>query len=117
MNCPLFYLRDVTKCYSNRIVLRVDELTIYKGEILAIIGPSGSGKSTLLRLLNRPSSGKIHFAECAYDGRTRPTLDVRRRITTVFQRPILLNRTVYENVAYGLKLLAFTHFSETNAEP
>ncbi|MBV7329879.1 phosphate ABC transporter ATP-binding protein [Chloroflexi bacterium TSY] len=107
MKSTLFYLRDVTKHYGNRTVLHVDELTIYQSEILTIIGPSGSGKSTLLRLLNflnQPSSGKIQFAESTYDDLTRPALDVRRRITTVFQRPVLLNRTVYENVAYGLKL-------------
>lgn len=103
----LYQLTEVKKEYLNRIVLSIKFMEILRGEILAIVGPSGSGKSTLLRLLNflePPSSGTI-----AYDGSTftvdqSPPLNLRRQITTVFQRPILLDRTVEENVAYGLKL-------------
>jgi tungstate transport system ATP-binding protein len=73
----------------------------------ALIGPSGSGKSTLLRLLNfleKPSSGQIQFGPAIFTVDTEIPLEMRRQVTTVFQRPILLNRSVYDNVAFGLQL-------------
>jgi tungstate transport system ATP-binding protein len=88
-------------------VLDVPHLDIASGEILAVVGPSGSGKSTLLRLLNflePPSSGTITFRGASF-GQDQPMpLELRRRVTTVFQRPMLLNRTVWDNVRYGLRL-------------
>jgi tungstate transport system ATP-binding protein len=107
MSNPLFRLRNVSKRYGDRQVVAVDALDIAQGESLALVGPSGAGKSTLLRLLNfleAPSGGAIHFHDHRYDGTTLPPLELRRRVTTVFQRPILLKRTVEENVAYGLHL-------------
>lgn len=104
---PLFQLRNITKQYGERRVLDVAALDIEEGEIVAIVGPSGAGKSTLLRLLNfleEPSSGRIYFAGTWFDNAAAPPVPVRRRITTVFQRPILLSRSVRENVRYGLKL-------------
>jgi tungstate transport system ATP-binding protein len=115
----VYRLHAVSKLYEQRCVLDVDALEVYRGEILALVGPSGAGKSTLLRLLNflePPSSGSIDFSAPSIDpsragGRrvtfdaTHPVpLDLRRRVTTVFQRPILLNRSVYANVHYGLRL-------------
>ena len=107
MTDTLFALRNITMQYGARTVLRIDELDICQGEILALVGPSGAGKSTLLRLLNfleTPTSGSIRFAgQEITDARAVP-LDVRRRVTTVFQRPTLLRRSVQSNVAYGLRL-------------
>jgi tungstate transport system ATP-binding protein len=88
-------------------VLTVDHLKIRRGEILGIVGPSGAGKSTLLRLLNfleAPTTGRIRFLDVEFSIDQQMPLRLRRRVTTVFQRPILLNRTVEANVAYGLKL-------------
>lgn len=105
MNDPIFQLSNVQKSYNGRSVLKVDKLSIEKGEILAVVGPSGSGKSTLLRLLNfleSPSLGHIEF-----DGQIvtpQISLEQRRRVTTVFQRPILLKRSVLANLQYGKKL-------------
>ncbi len=101
----IFRLEQVRKVYGRREVLAVEELSIFRGEILGLVGPSGAGKSTLLRLLNflePPTSGCIYFQGNCYDGRV--PLAVRRRITTVFQRPLLLEGTVAYNVAYGLYL-------------
>jgi len=102
MSEPIFRLQGLVKAYNGRRVLQVDNLKIYQGEIFALVGPSGAGKSTLLRLLNflePPTQGRIHFlgAEFAPD-RDMP-LSLRRRVTTVFQRPMLLNRSVRDNVA------------------
>jgi len=109
---PLYHLRGVTKRYVGtqstvRMVLNIRELAIRRGEIVALVGPSGAGKSTLLRLLNwleTPDSGAICFEEADYGAGNEPPLAVRRRVTTVFQRPVLLQRSVAENVAYGLRL-------------
>jgi tungstate transport system ATP-binding protein len=98
----LFRLSHIRHNYNGRFVLDIDELTIQRGELFAIVGPSGAGKSTLLRLLNfleSPSAGDI-----CYKDQTMPPLDLTRQITTVFQHPILLHRTVRENVSYGLRL-------------
>ncbi len=101
----VYQLQDVSRRYGQREVLRIDRLEVFAGEVLAIIGPSGSGKSTLLRLLNfleEPSEGAILFRGVPFGpGRPMPT-DLRRRVTTVFQRPHLLNRSVAANVQYGL---------------
>jgi len=101
----LYQLTAVKKVYTGRTVLAIESLGIERGEILAIVGPSGAGKSTLLRLLNfleAPTAGQIEF-----DGQTvteKPPLSLLRRVTTVFQRPMVLSRSVRENVAYGLRL-------------
>ena len=103
----LYTLADVTKQYGQRTVLAVDDLAIRRGEVLAIVGPSGAGKSTLLRLLNfleATSGGEIRFGGRLAVGGDDAPLAVLRRITTVFQRPVLLKRTVEANVAFGLGL-------------
>jgi len=102
----VYRLVGVRKCYGSREVLQVD-LTIQQGEALGIVGPSGAGKSTLLRLLNflePPTAGQIEFmGYFSCDGQL-PPLEIRRQVTTVFQQPVLLNASVFDNVAYGLRL-------------
>ncbi len=101
----LYSLRHVRQRYGPRTVLDLDSLDIQRGEVLAIVGPSGAGKSTLLRLLNflePPSAGSLTFDGAAIG--SEPRLGVLRRVTTVFQRPVLLDRTVRDNVAFGLTL-------------
>jgi len=101
----IYRLQSVRHQYGDRVVLDIDRLEVRRGETLAIVGPSGCGKSTLLRLLQfleRPSSGQIWF-----DGQpasAEPPLEERRRVTTVFQRPLVLNRSVRANLAYGLRV-------------
>jgi tungstate transport system ATP-binding protein len=107
MNAPMFRLEGVIKRYEARQVLQIDQAEIYQGEIFAVVGPSGAGKSTLLRLLNflePPSQGRIHFQEATISSEQGAPLPVRRRVTTVFQRPLLLNRSVAANVRFGLQL-------------
>jgi tungstate transport system ATP-binding protein len=100
----LYQLRNLQHRYGDRTVLELPALDIQRGEILSIVGPSGSGKSTLLRLLQfleKPTSGSITFDGLSID---QPSLEVRRRVATVFQRPMLLDRSVRANVAFGLQL-------------
>ncbi len=105
MAATLLTLRDVLVSYGNLVALQIAALDLHPREVLAIIGPNGGGKSTLLRvmgLLQRPTSGTVLFrGEHAFDGNS---LELRRRIATVFQEPLLVNATVYENAALGMRL-------------
>jgi tungstate transport system ATP-binding protein len=103
----IYQIRDLVQIYENRRVLEISTLDILSGEVLALVGPSGSGKSTLLRLLNfleAPTQGKIIYQGIEFNPSGEMPLEKRRSVTTVFQRPMLLERTVYENVAFGLRL-------------
>ncbi len=101
----LYQLDDVQQSYGQRLVLTLPRLEVARGEILAVIGPSGAGKTTLLRLLlflESPSAGTIHFEGTLLRG--SPPLALRRRLGAMFQRTILLDLSVRDNVAYGLRL-------------
>jgi tungstate transport system ATP-binding protein len=100
-----YELADLRHCYGDRCVVDVPSLEVRPGEVLAVVGPSGAGKSTLLRLLNfleTPSSGRIvyHGTEV---GPTAP-LELRRQVVTVFQRPMLLRRSVAANIRLGRRI-------------
>jgi tungstate transport system ATP-binding protein len=113
----IYQLRQVVRRYGSRDVLQIAQLDIARGEVLCAVGPSGAGKSTLLRilgLLEAPSSGQLVLDGHALDGSA--PLDLRRRVTMVFQRPILLHGTVAYNVAYGLKLRGVRHTAEKTAQ-
>lgn len=90
---------------SNKTILKDIDFVLQPGECLGLIGPNGSGKSSLLKilaLLEPPSSGDIWF-----QGQHIPrkvSLDIRRRIAIVFQEALLLDTTVWENIAIGLKI-------------
>jgi len=105
----VYRLEAVRQRYGARTVLHLPALTVAAGETVGVIGPSGAGKSTLLRLLQfleRPSDGQIWFGGQRV---TAPApLDVSRRITTVFQRPVMLDRSVRDNVRFGLRLRGIT---------
>ncbi|MBI3914682.1 MAG: ATP-binding cassette domain-containing protein [Chloroflexi bacterium] len=100
----VYRIRGLKKEYADRVVVDIEQLDIHTGEFLVIVGPSGAGKSTLLRLLNflePPTSGEIYFQDQLL-GASSPLLEWRRRVTTVFQRPILLRARVRENIVLGL---------------
>ncbi|MEW6181043.1 MAG: phosphate ABC transporter ATP-binding protein [Chloroflexota bacterium] len=104
----LYHIDQLRQIYQGRTVLDVTELSIRQGEILAVVGPSGAGKSTLLRLLaflEPPTEGKIVFKDHEFTSLiSEMPLALRRRVTLVFQRPLLINTSVRANVAYGLRL-------------
>ncbi len=97
-------LSGIRVAYDGGVVLEVPRLEVHAGEILVIIGPNGSGKSTLLRvigLLEPPTAGEVRFKGDLV-ARDR-LLDARRQMATVFQDPLLVDDTVFENVALGLR--------------
>ncbi len=102
-----YSLQGIVKDYGE-FRLTVEQLELREGEIFCLLGPSGAGKSTLLRLLNfltPPDSGKMTlFGRTYLSSNFTPELQIMRQITTVFQRPALLNERVWNNIVYPLKL-------------
>ncbi len=104
----LIEVKSLCKSFGNKEILKDINFEVKKGETLALIGPTGSGKTTILRLLNlldTPTSGKIFFD--GIDTVDQPEgikLSIRRKMAMVFQKPIAFNASVYDNVAYGLKV-------------
>jgi len=108
MDKLIFKVRNLKKAYNSKIVLGVDNLNFQEGKIYAIVGPNGSGKTTLLNILNlleKPDEGQIFFYDQEITKKSNSdTLGIRRRMTLVNQDPFLLHSTVYDNIAYGLKI-------------
>ena len=100
----MIQIRDLIISRNGRNVLQLDLLDIQRGETLTVVGPNGAGKSTLLLALAcllKPSSGDI-----VYEGKSLKQwdeLEYRRKISFVFQAPLLMDMTVEQNVALGLK--------------
>ena len=104
-------LENVTKSYSEEVIaLRDASFEVATGEFVFLVGPSGSGKSTLLRLLNRqerPELGAVWVAgRNIVDMPANRVPMLRRDIGNVFQDyKLLLNKTVFENVAFTLEVI------------
>jgi phosphate transport system ATP-binding protein len=98
--------------YGDRQALRNVSLDVHKHRVTAIIGPSGCGKSTFLRTLNRMNDlipGVRTSGEITLEGQNllAPEIDVvalRRRVGMVFQQPNPFPKSIFENVAYGLRI-------------
>jgi len=103
-------ISDLNFYYGNAQALYEISLGIAANHISALIGPSGCGKSTLLRTLNRMYETIRHTrlqGEILLDGENILALDVtrlRRRVGMVFQRPNPFPKSIFENVAYGLRV-------------
>jgi phosphate transport system ATP-binding protein len=109
----VFAISDLSIAYGSSTAVRDVSLDIYKNAITAVIGPSGCGKSTFLRSLNRmndlvPSAkvtGEVLYHGVDLYGRGVDPIEVRRRIGMVFQRPNPFPKSIYDNVAFGLRVL------------
>jgi len=98
-------LKHVTKTFGDKTVLENVNLQIHEGEILALLGPNGSGKTTILKILafiESPSSGEVEFQGKPVD--FKKAEQTRLQTTLVFQRTVLFSMSVYNNVAYGLRM-------------
>ena len=97
-------LHNIVKVYENYHALEIEDWSIKRGTLWGIIGPNGAGKSTLAKIVGRledPTSGEIY-----YDGKPYTSL-VQKEMTVVFQKPYLLRTSVWENIAYPLKIRGY----------
>ncbi len=105
-------VRDLNLYYGEQKALAGISLDIPEKKVTAFIGPSGCGKSTLLRCFNRMNDlidnvsidGSILLGETDIYDRNLNVADLRRRVGMVFQKPNPFPKTIYENVAYGLRI-------------
>lgn len=112
---PIIKIRNLNVWYGDRLVLGDINLDIPRNRITAIIGPSGCGKSTLIRCLNRMNdlipNARVE-GQVLFDGKNIYSSDVdvteiRRRIGMVFQKPNPFPKSIYENIAWGLRIRGF----------
>jgi len=104
--------KELTLSYGERVVLNNINLRIRRNKITAIIGPSGCGKSSLLRCLNRlidltpeaKVSGQVFLDGKDIYAEDVDVTDIRRRVGMVFQKPNPFPKSIYDNIAYGLRL-------------
>ena len=109
---PVMQLRDVSVYYGSYEAVRGTTMPIQQNQVTAMIGPSGCGKSTVLRALNRMNdpipgarvSGEVSFHGQDLYARDVDPIQVRRRIGMVFQKPNPFPKSIYDNVAYGLRI-------------
>ena len=119
---PVFAVKDLSVKYGEFRAVRDVTLDIGQHQITAFIGPSGCGKTTVLRCLNRMNdfidSAKVeglveyHGADL-YNSEVNPN-EVRRRIGMVFQKPNPFPKSIYDNVAYGPRLVGKMSKSDLN---
>jgi phosphate transport system ATP-binding protein len=109
----VFRIEGLTAYYGEAAAIRDVNFEIYRRMVTAIIGPSGCGKSTFIRCLNRMNDvipnfrtdGRILYHDVDLQAGNVDPVAVRRRIGMVFQRPNPFPKSIYENVAYGLRIL------------
>jgi phosphate transport system ATP-binding protein len=109
----VFEIDGLTVSYGKAVAVKDVSIDIYKNAITAMIGPSGCGKSTVLRCLNRMNDlvasakvdGNVRYHGVDLYAKDVDPIEVRRRIGMVFQRPNPFPKSIYDNVAYGLRIL------------
>ena len=109
---PVFRIRDLAVSYGGKLAFHKVTADFARNQITAVIGPSGCGKSTLIRCFNRMNdlipAAKVHgevlyHGENLYGAQVDP-VEVRRRIGMVFQKPNPFPKSIWDNVAFGLKV-------------
>ena len=109
----VFKIHDLSVTYGKSLAVKDVSIDIYNNAITALIGPSGCGKSTVLRCLNRMNdlvsnahvAGDVRYHGVDLYAKDVDPIEVRRRIGMVFQRPNPFPKSIYDNVAYGLRIL------------
>lgn len=108
----VFSVENLSTGYGDKPVLKEVTVEIPRNAITAVIGPSGCGKSTFLRCLNRMNdlapdfymSGNVHHEQQDIYGSKIDVTKVRRNIGMVFQKPNPFPKSIYDNIAYGLRI-------------
>src|SRR6478752_6994921 len=112
----VFAVKDLSVTYSGNLALNDVTMDIQKNFVTAFIGPSGCGKSTFIRCFNRMNDlvpGAVVDGEVLYHGRDLygskvDPVEVRRRIGMVFQKPNPFPKSIYDNIAFGPRVLKLT---------
>jgi phosphate transport system ATP-binding protein len=108
----IFHLENVQVYYGSTLAVRDVNMDIIGNQITALIGPSGCGKSTLLRCFNRTNdlipgakiAGKISYRGVDLYGEEIDPVVVRRRVGMVFQKPNPFPKSIYDNIAFGVRI-------------
>jgi phosphate transport system ATP-binding protein len=111
----VFTVQDLSVAYSGNLALADVSLDVYKNSVTAFIGPSGCGKSTFIRCFNRMNdliptarvTGTVLYHGSDLYGREVDPVEVRRRIGMVFQKPNPFPKSIYDNVAFGPRVLGW----------
>ena len=109
----VFDVRNLSVSYGGKLALKDVDLEVRKNFVTAFIGPSGCGKSTFIRCFNRMNDlipgarveGTVRYHDVDLYGSDVDPVEVRRRIGMVFQKPNPFPKSIYENVAFGPKVL------------
>jgi phosphate transport system ATP-binding protein len=112
----VFHVEDLTASYSGKRALKDVTLDVYRNYVTAFIGPSGCGKSTFIRCFNRLNDlipgavveGTIDYHGIDLYGSEVDAVEVRKRIGMVFQKPNPFPKSIYDNVAFGPRVLGMT---------
>ncbi|HEX2112602.1 MAG TPA: phosphate ABC transporter ATP-binding protein PstB [Gaiellaceae bacterium] len=120
----LFRVSDLTVRYGGFPALSDVSLDVYRNFVTAFIGPSGCGKSTFIRCFNRMNDlipgatvdgTVLYHGQDLYDPEVDP-VEVRKRIGMVFQKPNPFPKSIYDNVAFGPRVLGWTKGLEERVE-
>jgi phosphate transport system ATP-binding protein len=120
---PIIEIRDLTLHYGDKPALKNITMTVPKNRVTAFIGPSGCGKTTLLRCLNRMNdlvdgvrlSGKILIGGRDIYGGPVDVTELRKRVGMVFQKSNPFPKSIYDNVAYGPRILGVRSRADLDA--
>ncbi|MGA7396334.1 MAG: phosphate ABC transporter ATP-binding protein PstB [Solirubrobacterales bacterium] len=116
----VFEVNDVTVSYGGKPAVKGVSMDIFRNEVTALIGPYGCGKSTLLRCLNRMNDlvasasvdGEIlYHGQDLYGPKVDP-VQVRKMIGMVFQKPNPFPKSIYDNIAFGPRVLGLKDIDE-----
>ena len=108
----VFEIKNLNSSYGKKHVLKNVTMEIPERSVTALMGPSGCGKSTLLRCLNRMNDLILNFSlegQIVYNGidlysKEVDVTEIRRQVGMVFQKPNPFPKSIYENIAYGLRI-------------
>ncbi|MFA5310965.1 MAG: phosphate ABC transporter ATP-binding protein PstB [Candidatus Omnitrophota bacterium] len=106
------WAEKVSFFYGSTQALKSVSINIFKNQVTALIGPSGCGKSTFIRLFNRMNelvvntrlTGRIYIDEENINSSCIDAVDIRRRVGMVFQKPNPFPKSIFDNIAYGLRV-------------
>jgi phosphate transport system ATP-binding protein len=120
----VFDVGDLEVSYSGNIALRGVTMEIRKNFVTASIGPSGCGKSTFIRCFNRMNdlvpgaavAGRVHYHGQDLYGPAVDAVEVRRRIGMVFQKPNPFPKSIYDNIAFGPRVLGLKQDLDSRVE-